>query len=126
VNRGAFDAEPRRGPLRSLIILAVLVGVVGSAVVGTWRVVDEIRDPRRACVHQLPAFQGLQILSVERSWTPPIVRCDYFAALVDQLGTARRVNAVTTKNLIVVAALDVLAVFAFGFVRGVLRRRRWI
>jgi hypothetical protein len=97
---------------RTLILGMLFVGIVGCAVVGTYRVVDEVRDPRAACVHQLPKFDSLQIVTFEREWKPPLVHCTYFAALVDQLGTARDVYAVTTKNLIVVAALDVLAIAA--------------
>jgi hypothetical protein len=109
--------------LRLLVIAAFVVGLLGSAAVGTWRVVDEVRDPGRACVQQLPPFEGLQIISTRREWSPPIVRCKYFAALVDQLGTARTVSAVTAKNLIVVGGLDVLVV-ALVVARANARRRR--
>ena len=55
-------------------------------------------------------FQGVQITSATRNWTPPIVRCEYVAATIDLVGAPPWVNAVTAKNLVVVAALDVLAV----------------
>jgi len=109
--------------LRLLVIAAFGVGLVGAAAVGTWRVVNEVRDPGRACVHRLPPFEGLQVVSTRREWSPPIVRCEYFAALVDQLGTARTVTAVTAKNLIVVGGLDALVV-ALVFARANVRRRR--
>ena len=110
--------------LRLLVITALVVGLVGSAAVGTWRVVDEIRDPASACVHRLPPFDGLQMVSTRREWSPPIVRCEYFAALVDQLGTARTVTAVTAKNLIVVGGLDVLVLALLYAWTNVRRRRR--
>ena len=106
-----------------VVTAVIVVGLVGSAAVGTWRVVKEVRDPARACAHQLPQFEGLQIMSSRREWSPPIVRCTYFAALVDQIGTARRVSAVTAKNLIIVGGLDVLVV-ALVVARGRARRRR--
>jgi len=109
--------------LRLLVIAALVVGLIGSAAVGTWRVVDEIRDPSHACARQLPPFEGLQIISTRREWSPPIVRCEYFAALVDQLGTARTVSAVTAKNLIIVGGLDALVV-ALLIARASARRRR--
>ena len=124
---GAVASRVHRGAgrelLRLLVIAAFVIGLVGSAAVGTWRVVNEVRDPRRACVQRLPPFEGLQIISSRREWSPPIVRCQYFAALVDQLGTARTVRAVTAKNLIVVGGLDVLVV-ALVVARGNVRRRR--
>ena len=109
--------------LRLLVIAALVAGLVGAAAVGTWRVVSEVRDPAQACVHRLPPFEGLQVVSTRREWSPPLVRCEYFAALVDQLGTARTVTAVTAKNLIVVGGLDALVV-ALVLARANVRRRR--
>jgi len=109
--------------LRLLVITALVVGLVGAAAVGTWRVVTEVRDPAQACARRLPPFEGLQVVSTRREWSPPLVRCQYFAALVDQLGTARTVTAVTAKNLIVVGGLDALVV-ALVLARANVRRRR--
>lgn len=109
--------------LRLLVIAALVVGLIGAAGVGTWRVVDEIRDPAAACTRRLPMFQGVQITSAERAWTPPIVRCEYVAAAIDLVGPRPRVSAVTAKNLVVVGALDLLAVLVVLARRGVRRRR---
>jgi hypothetical protein len=89
------------------LTLAILIAL--AAVIGTARLVSDVRDPTGACQRELPIAEGLAVDEVARGWPPPLIRCEVVDRDLGQESFRASVTAVTSTHLAVVAALDAIA-----------------
>jgi hypothetical protein len=98
----------RRG---AVVIGWLLAGLfLIAAEIGSVDLVGNVQNPMQACEKALPWTKGLVATSAERSWHPPLVRCEATDADTPGTGAVTRVSAVTTKNVVVVALLDAVTI----------------
>ncbi|MCP3992626.1 MAG: hypothetical protein GY724_26380 [Actinomycetia bacterium] len=101
-----------------------LVVLIGSAGLFTLVTVDGVADPQGACENALPWFEGLEILSADRTWLPPAIRCSAVDTDPGQAGEVSNFFAATAGDVAFVAILDLAALVSVGWVYRRFTHRR--
>ena len=111
-----IETQPTRGRRLAGLgwVLAALFLIVAE--IASFDLGGNLVNPIQACDKALPSAANLVVTKARRHWPPPLVHCEASDRDAPETGPVTQLTAVTTTNVLIVAALDALAIAILAWI----------